>query len=89
MHWNHMKNNWDAVRVKINNIIVLDRYIKQVLARFTNDEDVEEVTEFFKDKDVKGFDRSLENAKDKSRGRAAYKKRDAAALKEWLAANGY
>lgn len=89
MHWNHMKHNWDAVRSKINNIIVLDRYVKQVLARFTTDAEVEEVAEFFKDKDIKGFDRSLENAKDRSRGRAAYRKRDAGALKEWLKANGY
>ncbi|KAF3358459.1 hypothetical protein VdG1_00019 [Verticillium dahliae VDG1] len=48
-----------------------------------------EIDAFFAGKDTAGFNRTLETAKDKIRGRAAYRQRDAAALKAWLAANGY
>jgi hypothetical protein len=63
--------------------------VRVSLGSFTDDSVVDEIDQFFKDKDTKSFDRTLETVKDKIRGRAAYKKRDAASLKEWLGANKY
>ena len=84
-----MKANWDAVVGKMNNPIVIDRFVRLSLCHFTSHDDVADVDAFFKDKDTSSFNRTLEQTKDKSRARATYKERDAGAIKEWLAANNY
>ncbi|EHK46514.1 hypothetical protein TRIATDRAFT_132566 [Trichoderma atroviride IMI 206040] len=89
IQWDFMKNNWDLVAAKLGNPIVVDRFIGLSLKPFTDVAIIDEVEEFFKDKDTNSFNRTLETAKDRIRGRAAYKKRDAAALKQWLSTNGY
>lgn len=89
IQWKFLKENYDAAISKLGNPIVVDRYMNLSLSKFTSLEAVEDIEAFFKDKDTKSFDRTLETVKDKIRGRAAYKKRDSAALKEWLAANQY
>ena len=89
IQWQFIKDNYDAAISKLGNPIVVDRFINLSLSKFTTLDAVKDIEEFFKDKDTKSFDRTLETAKDKIRGRAAYKERDAAALKEWLVANGY
>lgn len=87
--WQYMKDNWAACTSKLSNPIVLDRFIRSTLSSFVEDADVADVAAFFQDKDTSSYNRTLETAKDKSSARAAYKKRDAAAIKEWLTANGY
>ncbi|KAK0388040.1 hypothetical protein NLU13_4284 [Sarocladium strictum] len=89
IQWQFFKDNYDAAISKLGNPIVVDRYINISLSKFTSLDDVQDIETFFKDKDTKSFDRTLETVKDKIRSRAAYKERDAAALKEWLGANGY
>lgn len=88
--WQFIKENWDQIQQKIGgNPILVDRFINVSLSKFTTYKDVEDIDEFFKDKDTTAFDRTLGTAKDKVRGRAAYRERDAAVLKEWLVTNGY
>lgn len=88
--WDFIKNNWAQIEEKIGgNPIVLDRFVNVSLSKFTSYKDVEEIEAFFKDKDTSPYNRTLESAKDKVRGRAAYRERDAAVLKEWLVANKY
>ena len=89
VQWAFMKNNWDACVAKLGNPIVVDRFVRVSLGSFTDVGALDDIEQFFKDKDTKSFDRTLETVKDKVRGRAAYKKRDSAALKEWLGANNY
>ncbi|KAI5458169.1 peptidase family M1-domain-containing protein [Mariannaea sp. PMI_226] len=89
LQWKFMKENWDAVITKLGNPVVVDRYMNISLSRFTNLEAVEDIESFMKDKDTKSFDRTLGTVVDKIRGRAAYRERDSAVLKEWLGANGY
>ncbi|KID96705.1 Peptidase M1, alanine aminopeptidase/leukotriene A4 hydrolase, partial [Metarhizium majus ARSEF 297] len=89
VQWAFMKANWDACVAKLGNPIVVDRFVRVSLGGFTDVSAVDDIEQFFKDKDTKSFDRTLETVKDKIRGRAAYKKRDAAALKEWLGGNKY
>ncbi|KAG6266511.1 hypothetical protein E4U47_005743 [Claviceps purpurea] len=89
VQWAFMKNNWDACVAKLGNPIVVDRFVRVSLGGFTDVAAVEDIEQFFKDKDTKSFDRTLETVKDKIRGRAAYKARDSALLKEWLGVNGY
>ncbi|KAG5979182.1 hypothetical protein E4U55_005468 [Claviceps digitariae] len=89
VQWAFMKNNWDACVAKLGNPIVLDRFVRVSLGGFTDTASVDDIEQFFRDKDTKSFDRTLETVKDKIRGRAAYKARDSASLREWLGANNY
>ncbi|KAL7931725.1 peptidase family M1 domain-containing protein [Trichoderma chlorosporum] len=89
LQWEFMKSNWDLVVAKLGNPIVVDRYVGLSLKSFTDAAVLDDIEQFFKDKDTHSFDRTLETAKDRIRGRAAYKKRDAGALKQWLSENGY
>lgn len=88
--WQFIKENWEQIEKKVGgNPIVLDRFVNVSLSKFTSYKDVDDIEEFFKDKDTGAYNRTLDAAKDKVRGRAAYRERDAAVLKEWLVTNKY
>ncbi|KAK1760223.1 mitochondrial aminopeptidase 2 [Echria macrotheca] len=90
LHWAHIRDNWDQVQAKLGgNPIVLDRLISVSLPKFNDLEALADIEKFFAGVSTKGFDRTLETVKDKIRGRAAYKKRDAEGVKAWLVSNGY
>jgi aminopeptidase N len=87
--WKYLQENWAQACAKMANPIILDRFVKTSLSKFTDAKSLEELDAFFQDKDTSAFDRTLEQVKDAVRGRAAYRTRDANLLKEWLTANKY
>lgn len=88
--WAHMRDHWEDLEAKLgSNPILLDRMVNMSLGKFSDFETLADIEGFFAKRSTKGFDRTLETVKDKIRGRAAYKARDAGVLKEWLEANGY
>lgn len=88
--WAHMRDNWAELTSKLGgNPILLDRMINVSLGKFSDRATLEDIEAFFSQRSTKGFDRTLETVKDKIRGRAAYRERDAEALRKWLGANGY
>ncbi|KAK3321826.1 peptidase family M1-domain-containing protein [Apodospora peruviana] len=90
--WTFIRENWDQFEAKLGgNPILADRMIATALSRFADLDALKEIEEFFARDgiDTKAFDRTLEQVKDKIRGRAAYKARDAEGLKSWLVENGY
>jgi aminopeptidase N len=88
--WAYLRDNWDHVNAKLGgNPIIVDRMIGQSLSKFNDTAVLNEIEAFFSGVSTKGFDRTLETAKDKIRGRAAYKKRDGEGVKAWLVENGY
>jgi hypothetical protein len=89
--WEWIQKSWEShIIPKIGgNPIVLDRFVNLALPKFSDRQSLEEIEAFFKGKDTKAFDRTLETVKDKIRGRIAYRERDAAGLREWLVARGY
>ncbi|KAK3385542.1 peptidase family M1-domain-containing protein [Podospora didyma] len=90
MLWAYLRDHWDQVNEKLSgNPILLDRLINVSLGKFADLETLEDIEKFFSGVSTKGFDRTLEAVKDKIRGRAAYKARDADGVKAWLVANGY
>lgn len=89
MLWQYLQANWQQATTKMANPVVLDRFIRVTLQKFTDAKYIGEMDNFFKEKDTSAFDRTLEQVKDAVRGRAAYRERDAAVLKEWLGVNGY
>ena len=88
--WAYIKNNWGKVHATLSkNPVVLDRYIKQSLSKFASHEVEQDIANFFKDKDNKGYDRGLVQVADSVKANANYKERDEALLLEWLEAHGY
>lgn len=49
----------------------------------------DEIAGFFKDKDVRGYDKGLAVIDDTIRSHAKYRERDEGVVREWLKANGY
>jgi len=87
--WKYMQENWKQLETKMANPVVIDRFLKLSLNKFTDVKYVDEVDKFFADKDTSAYNRTLEQIKDAIRGRAAYRERDSAVIKEWLKAHGY
>ena len=88
--WAAIRDGWDTFTAKVTgNPIILDRMINVSLPKFTDLETLQDIENFFAGKSTKGFDRTLETVKDKIRGRAAYRERDATVLREWLTTHGY
>ncbi len=63
--WRIRKENWDKLLAKIGgNLILLDRVLNFALPKFTDHETLADIEKFFSAVDTKGFDRTLEKAKD-------------------------
>ena len=88
--WSYIKNNFESVRKALGgNMVVLDRFLRVSLKKFTDSKTEREIEKFFEGKDNRGYDRSLGIISDSIKGRASYRKRDAAVILEWLSVNGY
>ena len=88
--WEYVKENWEKVHEKLSgNSVVLDRYLKSTLQKFASQKIEKDITEFFKDKNTKGYDRGLVQVSDTVRANANYKERDEKLVLEWLQAHGY
>lgn len=90
--WAWIKENWGQFEAKLGgNPILADRMVKVSLPKFTDLKDLADIEAFFGQDhvDTKAFDRTLEQVKDKIRGRASYKSRDAEVVKKWLVSEGY
>ena len=70
-------------------MVVLDRFLRLSLNKFNDVRSAEEIAAFFKEKDNRGYDRTLAVVDDTIRGKAKYKERDAKVILEWLKAHGY
>jgi aminopeptidase N len=89
--WDFIKNNWETIiypRLS-GNMVVLDRFLRLSLNRFSSVEVADDIAAFFASKDNRGYDRSLGVISDTIRGFAKYRARDALVVKEWLEAHGY
>lgn len=88
--WTYIKENWEDVRGRLStNMVVLDRFLKLSLQKFSDLETEADIAAFFADKDNRGYDRTLGVVSDTIKGRANYRQRDAGVLLEWLKANDY
>jgi aminopeptidase N len=88
--WEYTKNNWEMIREKLGgNMVVLDRFLRLSLDKFTDLEAECNIARFFEGKDNRGYDRTLGVVSDTIKARAAYRKRDKEILLEWLKAHSY
>lgn len=88
--WNFFKSNYEAIyKLMSTNMVVLDRFIKITLSNYQSMEKHDEIYDFFKDKDVHGFERSYLQVLDNIKIRSAWLARDEKEVKEWLNSNGF
>ncbi|KAI9716899.1 MAG: hypothetical protein M1812_005048 [Candelaria pacifica] len=88
--WEYIKNEWETVKEQLSgNSVVFDRFLKMSLNKFASHDIEKEIASFFKDKDNRGYDRTLVVISDTIKGNANYKERDEALVAEWLTAHGY
>lgn len=71
--------------------VVMSRFLRMSLCKFSDRETGKDIDAFFADKDpaALGFDRDLGVVHDTILARAGYKERDERVVEEWLSARGY
>lgn len=89
--WEYIKTNWDS---KVypdlsDNMVVLERFLRMSLSKFSSHEVKKDIDSFFASKDNKGYDRGLGVVSNTVEGAAQYKERDTAVVREWLSVHGY
>jgi len=88
--WKYIQDNFDPLKERLSaNMVVFDRFLKMSLTKFSDRGTERDIAKFFEGRDNRGYDRTLGIVSDTIIGRAAYKERDAAVIKEWLRAHGY
>lgn len=88
--WKFTKTQWKRLndRLGVSNIC-MDRWMKMGLNNYSDYDTEREISEFFKDKDTRAYDRSLVVISDTIKANANYKQRDEKLVLEWLQAHGY
>ncbi|KAF8246649.1 hypothetical protein K440DRAFT_655076 [Wilcoxina mikolae CBS 423.85] len=88
--WEFIQENWEEIyRQMSGNMVVLDRFLKNSLNKFSSRKTLEEIQKFFEGKDNTGYDKGLGTVKDSIEGNAGYVERDGEKVREWLKAHGY
>ncbi|WEW59530.1 Aminopeptidase 2 mitochondrial [Emydomyces testavorans] len=88
--WQWLKDNWEAVVKRLPPAFtMLGTVVQLCTASLSTEEQLKDVEAFFKDKDQKGFDRSLEQSLDSVRAKAGWLQRDRGDVESWLRSNGY
>lgn len=90
IRWQWMKDNWTEIHKRLSTAgTLLGGVLQMTASSLCTEEQAQDVEDFFKDKDNKGYDMSLAQSLDAIRSKALWVKRDAADVEQWLQANGY
>ncbi|KAJ8143920.1 hypothetical protein OY671_002974 [Metschnikowia pulcherrima] len=88
--WQFFKDNYQEIYALMStNMVVLDRFVKMTLCNFQSFAMEMEVRDFFKDKDVHGFERALSQVLDQIHINATWFERDHGSVDAWLKNNEY
>ncbi|KAL7273583.1 Aminopeptidase 2 mitochondrial [Rhizina undulata] len=88
--WEWAQANWEVLVKKLPpGLSMLGSVVQTVTSGFTSEYSIQEIKGFFHDKDVKGFDKNLEQSLDNIMAKALWIKRDSADVENWLKAHGY
>jgi ERAP1-like C-terminal domain len=88
--WRFTKGQWKRLndRLAVNNLC-MDRWMKMGLGNYSDRAIEKEISDFFKDRDTRAYDRSLIVISDTIKGNANYRQRDEQLVEEWLVSHGY
>lgn len=89
--WKFIRDHWDSdVHPTLSgNLVVLERFLRFGLNKFSDAKIADEIKEFFKNKDNRGYDKGLDVIDDTIRSLDKYRRRDEGVVREWLRARGY
>ncbi|KAF3941260.1 Laeverin [Dactylella cylindrospora] len=88
--WKFVKERWDDIfKLLSGNMVLLDRFVRVTLNKFSDETILEDLKAFFEPKDQRGYDRAVRIAIDSVSGNVIWKKRDEKAVEEWLRSKGY
>jgi aminopeptidase N len=88
--WEYVSSNYDAIYERLNaNRVVFDRFIKFTLGRYATMEKLKSIREFFFNRDIYGFERSLDQVLDGIETNAKWVERDAEVVADWLKKEKY
>ncbi|EZF25689.1 hypothetical protein H112_02004 [Trichophyton rubrum D6] len=88
--WKWLQDNWEPLTKRLPPAFsMLGSVIQIACASLSTESQLKEVEEFFKDKDHKGYDRSLEQSLDSIRAKAGWLSRDRGDVESWLKTNGF
>lgn len=89
--WKFIQSHWDSdVHPTLSgNLVVLERFLRFGLNKFADQKIADEIREFFKGKDNRGYDKGLDVIDDTIRSNAKYRERDEKVVREWLQAKGF
>jgi len=89
--WKFIRDNWEerVHKTLSGNMVVLERFLRFGLNKFSDEAVADEIAQFFEKKDNRGYDKALAVIDDTVRSHAKYKNRDEKVVREWLKANGY
>lgn len=88
--WRFTKTQWTRLndRLGVSNV-AMNLWMKMGLKSYSDHGIAQEMSDFFRDKDTRAYDRNLEVISDTIKGNANYKQRDEKLVREWLGAHGY
>lgn len=89
MNWKVLEENVEAITERHHQGPFIFSMIIEHSTVFANDEMANRVEQFFKKLKIQGVDRTVDQAVDKIRSRAAIHKRSASTLATWFSSNGY
>ena len=88
--WKWMCDNWDILVKKLPpSMTMLSSVVSICAGRFCEQQQLNDVESFFKGKDTKGFERSLDQSLDSIRAHVSWLGRDRKDVLNWLEENGY
>lgn len=86
--WEYIKSHWDTIYKQLSgNMVVLDRFVKSTLNKFASQNVLDDIQDFFKDKDNSGYERGLQIVSDSVRGNISWVNRDKGVVENWLKEN--
>jgi aminopeptidase 2 len=85
--WQDFQKDLPNIVAKFTGSYIFSNIIQASFNRFSSDEDLAAIVEFFKDKDTKEYDQALNQALDAVRAKAAWLKRDSRDVEDWLKQN--
>jgi aminopeptidase 2 len=88
--WDFLKANLDAISAKLGSgMDALGPLISQVVTPLAREDFMEDIKQFFKDKDTKAFNQKLKQALDAMAVRLEWVRRDGDDVEDWLKSKGY
>jgi aminopeptidase 2 len=86
--WHDLQKGLADLVARFQGSMTLPRVILSGFERFSSEEDLKAIIDFFEDKDTKDFDQALKQGIDTVRAKIAWLKRDAKDVEDWLRESG-